>query len=472
MGWGLNKYDLARFPIKKVCNGYYIRWYYNGWHYWFFLPGQKIFATEGQKYVTLGTKKITLSTGQITFSQVKAIRTILNTREVYLFEDSGWENIRIDPGSAIVYDNQINGYEIELSAVIGSKTISKSGFSPVISVPIVIPPPIVVTSCIIGNQVWTLKNYSSNYPGSTVYNNDESNRAIYGGLYNYNMATAIGFAPTGYHVPSLAEWTTLIDFLGGSTLAGGVLKEAGTTHWYSPNVVTLPVSCFNALGGGKYDTVLGYYYDGLLSGYFMTTDQLGGWPYMIQIGYSAITALTYGTYADRSFISVRLIKDTPPQTPIIATSNCDTNIGGSLQYNNDPVLGAIYGRLYTWNMIPAIEAANPGWHVMTRQEYEITVGNYGGWLTAGGHLKEIGTSHWTVPNPADNSSVLSFLPGGAWSLVFSAFVQLGLTGNFWLDDEYSVSDGDAFVLYNTDTTASRGAHVPKGNFFSIRLVHD
>jgi len=41
--------------------------------------------------------------------------------------------------------------------------------------------------------------------------------------------------PKSWHVPTDAEWTTLTTYLGGEIVAGGKLKETGTTHWESPN---------------------------------------------------------------------------------------------------------------------------------------------------------------------------------------------------------------------------------------------
>jgi hypothetical protein len=101
-----------RITIKKPCQGYYLRWYYNGWHYWFFLPGRLSLITEGEKYRTIGTKSVMMGTGQITYEQCQAIRTLLNTREVYILTSYGWRNVRIEPGSIITYDNQVNGYEV------------------------------------------------------------------------------------------------------------------------------------------------------------------------------------------------------------------------------------------------------------------------------------------------------------------------------------------------------------------------
>jgi uncharacterized protein (TIGR02145 family) len=44
-----------------------------------------------------------------------------------------------------------------------------------------------------------------------------------------------GVCPTGWHLPSDQEWTTLTEYLGGQSVAGGKLKEADTIHWASPN---------------------------------------------------------------------------------------------------------------------------------------------------------------------------------------------------------------------------------------------
>jgi hypothetical protein len=141
--------------IKKSCQGYYLRWWYNGWHYWFFKPGKQSLNTEGEKYRTIGTKSILIGTGQITYNQCSAIRTIMNTREVYIFTSDGWKNISIAPGSLVIFDNQVNGYEVELSIKIGSKEISVTGFSPVdniptVRVPVYSPDSVIITTIIDG----------------------------------------------------------------------------------------------------------------------------------------------------------------------------------------------------------------------------------------------------------------------------------------------------------------------------------
>lgn len=83
-----------------------------------------------------------------------------------------------------------------------------------------------------------------------AYNNDENNVSTYGRLYTWYAATdSRGVCPTGWHVPTDAEWTTLTDYLRGESVAGGKMKEAGTTHWISPNVGDNS-SGFTALPGG------------------------------------------------------------------------------------------------------------------------------------------------------------------------------------------------------------------------------
>ena len=87
-------------------------------------------------------------------------------------------------------------------------------------------------------------------------NNDQSNVKTYGYLYNYYVISdPRGICPSGWHVPSLAEWQTLSQSCGGDAMAGGALKETGTTHWDAPNTGATNSSGFTALpGGGRVPT--------------------------------------------------------------------------------------------------------------------------------------------------------------------------------------------------------------------------
>jgi uncharacterized protein (TIGR02145 family) len=90
---------------------------------------------------------------------------------------------------------------------------------------------------------------------------DQDKIATHGSLYNwYTVADARNIAPIGWHVPTDAEWTTLTTYLGGESIACGIMKETGTTHWLSPNTSATNESGFTALpsgyrdyGGGAFD---------------------------------------------------------------------------------------------------------------------------------------------------------------------------------------------------------------------------
>ena len=84
------------------------------------------------------------------------------------------------------------------------------------------------------------------------YNNDSAQyAAVYGKLYNwYAVNDPRGLAPLGWHVPSNGEWAALETCLGGSSVAGGKMKEAGTAHWLSPNTGATNSSGFTGLPGG------------------------------------------------------------------------------------------------------------------------------------------------------------------------------------------------------------------------------
>lgn len=75
--------------------------------------------------------------------------------------------------------------------------------------------------------------------------------AVYGYLYNWYAVSHLHFAPNGWHVPTDDEWTILTNYLGGLDIAGGKLKETGTTHWVSPNTGATNESGFTALPGGN-----------------------------------------------------------------------------------------------------------------------------------------------------------------------------------------------------------------------------
>jgi len=81
--------------------------------------------------------------------------------------------------------------------------------------------------------------------------NDPDLATDYGRLYNwYAIVDGRKICPEGWHTPNNDNWTTLIDFLGGNTVAGGKLKQTGTEFWNNPNTAATNESGFSALPGG------------------------------------------------------------------------------------------------------------------------------------------------------------------------------------------------------------------------------
>ncbi|MFN5305549.1 MAG: FISUMP domain-containing protein, partial [Bacteroidota bacterium] len=145
----------------------------------------------------------------------------------------------------------------------------------------------VYKTIVIGTQEWMAENlraktyrngvaiplvtdsaqWAANYNNGTTlpmmcwYNNDSATYACpYGKLYNwYAVTSSNNVCPTGWHVPSDAEWTTLTTFLGGENVAGGKMKSTGTQYWASPNTADNS-SGFSGLPGGfrSYDGSFGY----------------------------------------------------------------------------------------------------------------------------------------------------------------------------------------------------------------------
>lgn len=99
---------------------------------------------------------------------------------------------------------------------------------------------------VIDNTAWT----NSTTSAYCWYGNDLDNKELYGALYNWYTVNTGKLCPKGWHAPTDAELITLSDYLGGDDIAGGKLKEMGTSHWASPNEDATNDSGFTALPGG------------------------------------------------------------------------------------------------------------------------------------------------------------------------------------------------------------------------------
>ena len=102
---------------------------------------------------------------------------------------------------------------------------------------------------VIGNQTWFARNLNYNhYKGSECYNNEPANCSKYGRLYDWQTATSVGVCPSGWNLPTDAQWTTLINYIGGESNAGKKLKAR--SGWNNSGNGTDDYG-FSALPGGS-----------------------------------------------------------------------------------------------------------------------------------------------------------------------------------------------------------------------------
>jgi len=87
-----------------------------------------------------------------------------------------------------------------------------------------------------------------------------------------------GICPSGWYLPTDAEWTSLSTILGGESVAGGKMKSTGTIQggtglWYTPNTGATNESGFTGLPGGNRDLPNGIFANYNSSALFWSSSQ-------------------------------------------------------------------------------------------------------------------------------------------------------------------------------------------------------
>jgi len=193
----------------------------------------------------------------------------------------------------------------------------------------------------IGTQVWMAENLKTTkyndgtaIPNITVdatwaaattgaysdYNNIPANSTTYGRLYNWyvvdnNAATKVAsnggknVCPTGWHVPTDAEWTTLTTYLGGEYVAGGKLKETGTAHWLTPNIGATNETGFTALPGSYRASNGAFGFIGFWGNWWSSTEYSTPLAWHRNMYYDGANVDRSGYNYKQSGFSVRCVKD-------------------------------------------------------------------------------------------------------------------------------------------------------------------
>ena len=160
---------------------------------------------------------------------------------------------------------------------------------------------IILPACRVGSQLPSLTT-----PSYCWYNNNITYKDPYGALYNWYTVNTGKLCPTGWHVPSNDEWQVLCNFLGGDSVAGRKMKEAGYTHWQWNSEQTNNFSGFTAVGAGGFD--FGSFSELRLSTYFWTPNINSNGDVNIRVFLNGYKLLLSNSIKDRGY-SVRCLKD-------------------------------------------------------------------------------------------------------------------------------------------------------------------
>jgi uncharacterized protein (TIGR02145 family) len=160
-----------------------------------------------------------------------------------------------------------------------------------------------------GSAILTGLSNSSWSTTSTGAYSSNGNDSLYGKLYNwYAMTDARGLCPIGYHVATTSDFGTLISYLGGSSFAGGKMKETGLAHWQSPNTSATNSSGFTALPAGSRINNGTYFSFGSYA-YFWAVDSNTPPGFTIyQVDYNTGAISSYQT-VDKAGVSIRCVND-------------------------------------------------------------------------------------------------------------------------------------------------------------------
>jgi len=141
------------------------------------------------------------------------------------------------------------------------------------------------------------------------YSNNAENADVYGRIYNwYTVNDHRIIAPSGWRVPNQTDWQNLIAYLGGSTVAGGKMKQSGTELWRIPNFGANNESGFNAIPVGLRSNS-GYFIETGINAYFWSSSESNLYiGFALKLSYGHAEALL-GGYDKQLGFTIRCIKE-------------------------------------------------------------------------------------------------------------------------------------------------------------------
>lgn len=343
----------------------------------------------------------------------------------------------------------------------------------------------------IGNQTWMAENLAYKAEsGCWAYDNDEKNVVTYGYLYDWETANKV--CPEGWHLPDYYEWETLIEYSGGNEIAGEKLKTI--SGWYDTNIGDDNNSGFSALPSGCRGYDSSFVNLGYGSNWWSSKEFNVSQAWYCEMDYKDQRVYLFQLHSKLLGFSVRCIKNNENNkiedysNKEIPNTFVDSRDGKTYQtlkigtqtwmienlaynansdcwaFNNDELNK--YGYLYKWET--AKEACPSGWHLPSKEEWEILINYLGGRKIAGCKLKSI--NGWKSPNTgANNSSGFSALPGGFCVYNEDRFSSQSYYGIWWSITEIDSTYAWTFDLDYNDPGANMHDY-PKDAGFSVRCI--
>ncbi len=138
-------------------------------------------------------------------------------------------------------------------------------------------------------------------------------------------------------------------------------------------------------------------------------------------------------------------------------------------YNNDPVNGEKYGKLYNWYAVNDSRGLAPaGYHIPSDSEWTTLTTYLGGEDIATSKLKS--NSGWNENGNGTNSTGFSGLPGG-FRNNYGTFNSIGFSGYWWSSTENDTNDAWYRSLYCIYGNVGRDDSL-KQDGFSVRCLKD
>jgi len=334
---------------------------------------------------------------------------------------------------------------------------------------------------IVGSQIWMAENLNYETSNSYCYDDKKGNCTKYGRLYTYSAAT--NACPSGWHLPSKEEWESLIDAVGGESVAGKMLKAK--RGWYDDGNGENSIGFLALPGGSKGNMAYNEEYKGIEEkGVFWTSTRFSDYYYAYHVSmYYDEDKASVGHESVNYKFSVRCVR--PIGGSLTDTRDSQTyktvKIGdqewmaenlnyeteNSYCYNDSAEYCAKYGRLYTW--AAAVEACPSGWHLPDTTEWNTLVSAVGGESIAVEMLKS--ASGWSDDGNGTDAFAFSALPAG-YGENSGKYIFEGEETYFWGSAELD----DRLAYHTALSSFSIGGwysdYTYKSSRYSVRCIKD